>query len=213
MSSIKNLYFKLDNFELDIPELNLPEKGVTAILGSSGSGKTTFLQTLIGLHKPKNWEWKFKDETLSRLSVGERRLGVVFQSYDLFPHLTAEANILLILKARNLLKDRNEVKKQLDQYKKVLDLDSCWRTQADKLSGGEKQRVALLRALVSNPRILLLDEPFSALDADLRSEARLILKDVINQLDIPVYIVTHDKEDVEFLAQHMIRIDNGKIIK
>ncbi|MEK6629029.1 MAG: ABC transporter ATP-binding protein [Bdellovibrionota bacterium] len=213
MSSIKNLYIKFDQFELDIPELILPDKGVTAIVGSSGSGKTTFLQTLIGLHQPKNWRWTYKGEILSELSISERRLGVVFQSYDLFPHLTAEDNILLILKARSSEKNYDENKKQLEQFKKVLNLDSCWGTLADKLSGGEKQRVALLRALVSNPRILLLDEPFSALDADLRFEARQMLKKVVGQLDIPVYLVTHDKEDVEFLAQHVVRINNGKIVK
>ncbi len=211
MSSIKNLYIKFDQFELDIPELIIPDKGVTAIVGSSGSGKTTFLQTLIGLHQPKNWSWTFKGETLSDLSIGERRLGIVFQAYDLFPHLTAEDNILLILKARNSEKNYDAAKKQLEQYKKVLNLDSCWGTLADKLSGGEKQRVALLRALVSNPRILLLDEPFSALDADLRFEARQMLKKVVSQLDIPVYLVTHDKEDVEFLAQHVVCMSHGQI--
>ncbi len=211
MSSIKNLYIKFDQFELDIPELILPDKGVTAIVGSSGSGKTTFLQTMIGLHQPKNWEWTYQGEVISKLSIGERRLGVVFQAYDLFPHLSAEDNILLILRARNSEKNHDEAKNQLEQYKKVLNLASCWKTVAGNLSGGEKQRVALLRALVSNPRILLLDEPFAALDADLRSEARQMLKKVVSQLDIPVYLVTHDKEDVEFLAQHVVRMSHGKI--
>ena len=212
MSSIKNLYFKLDNFELDIPSLDIPDTGVTAIEGSSGAGKTTFLKILIGLYRPKEWTWKFKGENMNLLDINERRLGVVFQGYDLFPHLTAEDNILLVLNARNQNKDRNEVNKRLQKYKFQLSLESCWKTPAQNLSGGEKQRVALLRALISNPRILLLDEPFSALDVDLRLEARRMVKEIINQLEIPVYLVTHDKEDVEFLAQRVICMKNGKII-
>lgn len=212
MSHIKNLYIKLDNFELNIPELSIPDSGVTAILGSSGSGKTTFLKTLIGLYQPKGWIWEFKGETLSRLEIGARRLGVVFQSYDLFPHLTAEENILLVLNARNSENDRNLVNKKLQKYKFELNLEACWKTPAQKLSGGEKQRVALLRALVSNPRILLLDEPFSALDTDLRAEARRMVKELINHLEIPVYLITHDKEDVDSLAQSVIHMRNGSII-
>lgn len=212
MSYIKNLFFKMDDFELNIPELRLPEKGVTAILGSSGSGKTTFLKTLIGLYQPKGWTWTFKGETLSRLDISQRRLGVVFQSYDLFPHLTAEENVNLVLHARHTGFDRNEVKKKVQKYIAQLNLATCWNTKSNNLSGGEKQRVALLRALVSNPRILLLDEPFSAFDTDLRSEARLMVKELLNQLDIPVYLITHDKEDVDSLAENVIRLKDGKII-
>lgn len=212
MSHIKNLYYKMDDFELDIPDLRIPEKGVTAILGSSGSGKTTFLKTLIGLYQPKGWSWIFKGETLSGLNISERRLGVVFQSYDLFPHLTAEENINIVLKARHTESERKLVQKLIQKNIAQLNLGSCLKTLANNLSGGEKQRVALLRALVSNPRILLLDEPFSAFDTDLRSEARMMIKDLLKTLDIPVYLITHDKEDVESLAEHVIRMKHGKII-
>lgn len=212
MSSIKDLYIKLDSFELNIPELFLPEIGVTAIQGPSGSGKTTFLKTLIGIYQPSGWTWIFKEQVLSQLGISERRLGVVFQSYDLFPHLSAEDNILLILNARHSLQDRKDVYNKLQEYKELLNVNSCWKTVASKLSGGEQQRVALLRALVSKPRLLLLDEPFSALDYDLRSEARRLVGRVIQQLEIPVYLVTHDKEDVESLAQKIIYMQDGKII-
>lgn len=212
MAFIKNLYIKLDQFELNIAELQIPDAGVTAIQGKSGSGKTTFLKALIGLYQPEGWSWVFKDENLHQLSVSERRLGVVFQSYDLFPHLTSEENILLVLNSRNSLENRVVVNQQLQKYKEQLNLNSCWNTKAQKLSGGEKQRVALLRALISNPRLLLLDEPFSALDIDLRVEARSLVREVIKQLDIPVYLITHDREDVASLSQNTIYIENGRII-
>lgn len=204
----------MDDFELNIPELLIPEKGITAILGSSGSGKTTFLKTLIGLYQPHGWSWTFKGELLSGLDISDRRLGVVFQGYDLFPHLTAEENINLVLKARNSDKTaRLLAQNKVEKYIFQLNLESCRHTRAQNLSGGEKQRVALLRALVSNPRILLLDEPFSALDTDLRSEARLLVKEVLSQLDIPIYLVTHDKEDVSSLAENVIHLKNGKLIQ
>jgi ABC-type Fe3+/spermidine/putrescine transport system ATPase subunit len=211
MSHIKNLHIRLENFELDIPELNLAENGVTAIIGTSGSGKTTFVKTLIGLHRPKAWSWKFKGEDLDRLSISDRRLGVVFQTCDLFPHLTAEENIFLVLNARHGLEERADIREMLQKFKLKLNLESCWQTLASQLSGGEKQRVALLRALVSNPRILLLDEPFSALDSDLRMEARMIVKELIQQINIPVYLITHDQEDVKALANHIVRLKSGKI--
>ncbi len=213
MSHIKNLVLKMDDFELNIQELMIPEKGITAILGSSGSGKTTFLKTLIGLYQPRGWSWTFKGELLSALDIGQRRLGVVFQGYDLFPHLTADENINLVLKARNSEKAaRTAAQNKVEKYISQLHLERCRHTRAQNLSGGEKQRVALLRALVSNPRILLLDEPFSALDTDLRSEARLLVKELLSQLDIPVYLVTHDKEDVATLAENVIHLKNGKLI-
>ncbi len=214
MSHIKNLVLKMDDFELNIKELVIPEKGITAILGSSGSGKTTFLKTLIGLYEPQGWSWTFKGELLSGLDIGSRRLGVVFQNYDLFPHLTAEENINLVLKARNSEKAARLIaQNKVEKYISQLNLVNCRQTRAQNLSGGEKQRVALLRALVSNPRILLLDEPFAALDTDLRSEARLLVKEVLSQLDIPVYLVTHDKEDVTSLAENVIHLKNGKLIQ
>lgn len=212
MSLIKNLHYKTDQFELSIPELQLPESGVTAITGHSGAGKTTLLNILVGLTKPdSDWQWIFKGESLHKLSMGERHIGVVFQTYDLFPHLTAEENVLLVLKSRNKFADRKTALDRLESLKKSLAVESCWGTVAQNLSGGEKQRVALLRALVSKPRVLILDEPFSALDPELRAEARALVKDVISRLDIPVYLITHDQEDAQTMAQHRIVMSAGRI--
>lgn len=213
MSLVKSINFKLGSFELTIPQLEIADVGVTAIQGESGSGKTTLLNVLMGLHNPKGWEWLFKGTDLAKLDVSERRLGVVFQGYDLFPHLTAQQNIEVVLKARYSQKQNQQVQlSKLVEASEQLKLDKCWNTKAENLSGGEKQRVALLRAVFSNPRMLILDEPFSALDADLRNESRQILKNFIHKLEIPVLLVTHDAEDVAALAQHSLRMKNGRIL-
>lgn len=213
MSLIKNISLKLDSFELEIPQLEIADIGITAIQGESGSGKTTLLNVLIGLHNPVKWEWSFKGTDLAKLTMSERRLGVVFQGYDLFPHLTAQQNIEIVLKTRYPQKEEQQIQlARLADSVEQLKLHKCWTTKAESLSGGEKQRVALLRAVFSNPRILILDEPFSALDVDLRNESRQVLKNFIHKLEIPVLLVTHDAEDISVLAQHSLRMKNGRII-
>lgn len=213
MSLIKNLNlrFESDHFDLIIDELEIPDRGVTAFWGASGSGKTTLFKTLIGLYQPKDWSWIYKDIALHALSLSERRLGVVFQNYELFPHLTAAENIQLVIQARANKENLSKVMQQCELFKMRLHLESCWNTKAEKISGGEKQRVSLLRALLSQPRLLLLDEPFSALDPHLRKEARLLVKSVLEECNLPVYLITHDEADVEALAQTRIELEKGRI--
>ena len=212
MSFIKNLIYKVDDFELSIPSLEIPDEGVTALQGPSGSGKTTLLNIMVGIEIPQSWEWNFKGEKMHELEISQRRLGVVFQSYDLFPHMTAEENILIVLHARVADDRLAAAKERLERYKSKLDLQKCWTTKAANLSGGEKQRVALLRAVMSEPRMLLLDEPFSALDANLRDESRRSLKEFLDSVSVPVFLITHDKADVDALASKLIRIEAGKIV-
>lgn len=213
MSLIKNLnlHFDSDHFDLKIDELEIPDSGVTAFWGPSGSGKTTLFKTLIGLYQPAGWSWVYKNTPLHALSLSERRLGVVFQNYELFPHLTAAENIHLVMKARHDSQSLDQALQKCEAFKSRLHLESCWNTKAEKISGGEKQRVALLRALLSQPRLLLLDEPFSALDPHLRQEARTLLKSVLEEFDMPVYLITHDQADVEALAQTRIELAMGRI--
>ena len=206
MALIKNINLKFGSFELRLDQLQLPDEGVTAIQGPSGSGKTTFFNTLIGLHNPKNWSWVMQGVDLAQLNIADRRLGVVFQNFELFPHMTAEENIKIVFQARS----KNRFADSVSQYIDKLALSSCWKTRASDLSGGEKQRVALLRALVSDPRMLLLDEPFSALDPQLRIQARELVKSILLDLKIPVYLITHDESDVQFLAQHKVALQNGQ---
>jgi len=210
MSVIKNINLKLGTFHLVVDELNLSDQGVTAFLGPSGSGKSSFFNTLIGLHEPKAWSWIFKNEDLALLSVGDRKLGVVFQNYELFPHMTAKENVRIVFETRKNSDENFET--SIKDYLTKLKLEKCWNTKASLLSGGEKQRVALLRALVSRPRLLLLDEPFSALDASARGEAREIVKTLVRNLDIPVYLITHDEADVKALADRVVYIQDGRFI-
>jgi sulfate transport system ATP-binding protein/putative spermidine/putrescine transport system ATP-binding protein len=210
MSVIKNLNYSESNFLLDIPSLEISDSGVTSIQGPSGSGKTTLFNILTGILPVTGWSWNFKGEDLAKLDVSERRRGVVFQSYELFPHLTAEENIIIILRARHKSVGV-ALHEKVEKYKTTLQLHKCWKTKAAFLSGGEKQRVAFLRAVISNPRMLLLDEPFSALDEKLRGEARETLRRFLNEVDVPTLLITHDSADVEALAQHRLYLDHGKL--
>lgn len=211
MSVIKNLKYKLNDFELSADQLEWPDHGITVLQGASGSGKSTFLSLLIGTLETKTpWQWDFQGTDLCRLSISDRRLGVVFQNYELFPHMSAEENVQIVMRARHPKSEHTDMNKKIVQMKLELGLEKCWDTKAHHLSGGEKQRVALLRAVISRPRLLLLDEPFSALDENLREEARLLLKSFIERVGIPALVITHDEKDVKALAHAVFHLENGR---
>ncbi len=211
MSIIKNLVKRYDDdFLLEIPDWKIADQGVTALWGPSGAGKTTVLRLLCGIEECEGWSWDFKGIDLARLQPPARRLGVVFQSYELFPHLSARKNILFAAEARKI--PAAKAKENLDKYISVLSLSHCIDRKAEVLSGGEKQRVALARALMGEPRFLLLDEPFSALDSGLRAEARSYVKQVLSNEDIPALLITHDQEDLRVLADHVVEIKAGRLV-
>lgn len=209
MSLVENLRHDYGDFKLDIPKWEILDSGVTALVGPSGSGKTSVFRMLLGLEKNTQFSWDFKGQDLAKLKTPARRLGVVFQSYDLFPHMTAQENILFAAKARKVPTDR--AAKRLKELSQILQMDSFLDRKASLCSGGEKQRIALARAIIGEPQILLLDEPFSALDANLRQESRKLVKELIAREGIPTVLVTHDKEDVEFLADKVTYIRDGVI--
>ncbi|MBC7752829.1 MAG: ATP-binding cassette domain-containing protein [Moraxellaceae bacterium] len=210
MSLIKDLNFSLDGFQIDIPHLELSDEGVTAVTGHSGSGKTTFFKILLGLYQPQNWSWKLHDREMSQLKIDERDLGVVFQNYELFPHLTAEENIKLIMRSRGNFNSQSQ--EMLEHFKHALKLEKCWNTKSKKLSGGEQQRVALLRAVLSKPQLILLDEPFSALDHEVKQEAYGIVQRVLNEIRVPALIITHNIEEAKRFTSRIIEFKNGKIV-
>lgn len=209
MSLVENLKYKYQDFVIDVPRWEILDHGVTVLSGPSGSGKTTIFRLLLGLEKSKGFSWKFGSENLAQLSVRERRIGVVFQSLDLFPHMTVEQNILFAAQARGI--DMQVAKSEMLVHLKRLGISQLHEKSVQKISGGEKQRVAICRALIGKPRILFLDEPFSALDSEIRQESRLLIKEFINEQAIPTLLVTHDKEDVHVLADKISYIKNGLI--
>lgn len=197
------------DFKIDIPFWEILDQGVTVLMGPSGSGKTSVFRILLGLEPCPGMKWNMNGTDLAKLKTPERRLGVVFQTLDLFPHLTASENIMFAARARNV--DESKALNRLKELSAELQMNSFLERPASVLSGGEKQRVAMARAIIGEPRLLLLDEPFSALDQELRGESRKLVKRVIEAEKIPTLLVTHDPQDVEILANKVSHIRNGRL--
>jgi sulfate transport system ATP-binding protein/putative spermidine/putrescine transport system ATP-binding protein len=210
MSHVKNLIRDYDGFKIDIPEWEIADRGITALWGPSGAGKTSVFRLMIGLEPCPALEWKFGAEDLAKLPVPARRVGVVFQSFELFPHMTAEENILFAARSRRL--EQAERAERLKELTADLRLGGCIGRRAGLLSGGEAQRVALARAVIAKPRFLFLDEPFSALDNELKAEARALVRKVIDKFAIPTLLITHDENDLQTLAGTVVKIRDGKLV-
>ncbi|WP_197273096.1 ATP-binding cassette domain-containing protein [Lagierella massiliensis] len=196
---------ELELFKLDI-KFNIG-KEVLAIQGASGSGKTTILNIIAGLVKADRSEIANGDVILESsnkkiyLPSRNRNVGYMFQNYGLFPHLNVEKNIKFAMKDNELY----------DILLDVLNLTDLLKRYPSDISGGEKQRVALLRTLVTKPEVLLMDEPFSALDTELKEKLYPSFGELIKSLDIPVLIITHDNDEAKILADKIIHIDKGRI--
>lgn len=211
MSSVQNLRKDYGDFVIDIPEWQIADSGITALIGPSGSGKTSVFRLLCGLDRPDSLIWNFGNLDLAALPMGQRRIGVVFQTWDLFPHLTAKQNLVFAANARGIPKDRMEA--NIKRLSQALHMTGFLDRKAEKLSGGEQQRTAIARALIGEPRIVFLDEAFSALDHENRSEARQLVKQVLAETKTPALLVTHDAEDVRDLADHSFRIQSGRLFR
>lgn len=208
MSWVKNLRADYGDFRIEIPSWKILDEGVTALWGPSGAGKTSVFRLLLGLDKAEpGFTWEFRGEDLAALPTPQRRLGVVFQSLELFPHMTARENILFAAEARKL----GDVSEHFNALVSRLSLGSFLERRASVLSGGERQRVALARALIGRPRLLFLDEPFSALDADLRAGARELVRSAIKAEGLPTVLITHDRTDIDALATKITEIHDGRI--
>ena len=210
MSLIKNIFIDFGHFKLDIPKLSLSDKGIIAVVGPSGSGKTTFLKVLLGLQGCSSFHWNFKGKDLSRMPIEEKQLGFVFQDSDIFPHMSVEENMKFAGKPRH--KSKESLNDIFTHLTGILDITHLLKQRASHLSGGERQRLAIANALMTHPKVLLLDEPFSCLDERRHEAARSLIKKISIDFDIPVIMVTHDKKDVEQIANQVITIENGKIV-
>jgi sulfate transport system ATP-binding protein/putative spermidine/putrescine transport system ATP-binding protein len=210
VSLVENLKKNYDGFELNIPRWEILDQGITALWGASGAGKTSVFRILLGLEECRGYSWKWGKEDLARTPTPKKNLGVVFQSLELFPHMTARENIFFGAKARKI--DAAEARERFHEMEQVLSLSPFLDRKTELLSGGEKQRVALARALMTFSRMLLLDEPFSALDESMKAEARVLLKKLLRETQIPALLITHDERDLKELADKITHIKDGHLI-
>jgi sulfate/thiosulfate transport system ATP-binding protein len=193
--------------------LSIPSGALVALLGPSGSGKTTLLRILGGLEFPTSGRVLFDTKDATGLSVQERRAGFVFQSYALFRHMTVFENIAYGLRARPR-KSRPaepEIQRRVTKLLELIQLPEIGKRYPAQLSGGQRQRVALARALAIEPRMLLLDEPFGALDARVRKELRQGLREIHDQTGLTTVFVTHDQDEAMELADRVVVMSMGRI--
>lgn len=184
---------------------------LVALLGASGCGKTTVLKIIAGLHEAEAGEIQLDGKNITNIPAEKRGTAMVFQKPLLFPYLTVAENIAFGLKMRNLAK--NEIREKVAENLQLVQLEGFETRLPHQLSGGQEQRVSLARALVTNPRILLLDEPFSALDAELRVEMRNLVRKLQRRLKITTVFVTHDQEEAVALADRIAFIDGGELVQ
>jgi molybdate transport system ATP-binding protein len=200
-------------FTVDV-DLLLPGRGVTALYGHSGSGKTTCLRCIAGLEKPRQGFIRINDEVWQDSSKGlflaphKRALGYVFQEASLFPHLSVRGNLEFGL--RRIPANQRHV--DLQHAAALLGIEHLLERRPDNLSGGERQRVGIARALLTSPRLLLLDEPLAALDAKRKSEILPYLERLHDELDIPMLYVSHSQDEVARLADHLVLLSDGKAL-
>ncbi len=193
--------------------LEIKSGELVALLGPSGSGKTTLLRILAGLDFPNAGRVMFGGEDALRLTVQQRNVGFVFQNYALFRHMRVFDNIAFGLDVRPAARrpSKAEIKSRVLELLKLVQLDGLDQRFPSQLSGGQRQRVALARALAIEPRILLLDEPFGALDAKVRRELRRWLREIHDQTGHTTVFVTHDQEEAIELADRIVVLNHGKI--
>jgi len=207
--------FRVDyaGFALDV-DLTLPGHGVTALFGHSGSGKTTCLRCVAGLERAQEGRLEINGELWQDTAAGvflpthKRPLGYVFQEASLFPHLSVRRNLEYGMRRAGALEDR----RAWDQAMELLGIAHLLNRMPDRLSGGERQRVGIARALLTRPRLLLMDEPLAALDLKRKSEILPYLERLHDELDIPVLYVSHSPDEVARLADHVVLLDQGKVV-
>jgi sulfate/thiosulfate transport system ATP-binding protein len=194
---------------LDDVSIEAPSGGLLALLGPSGSGKTTLLRIIAGLEPPDAGTILFHDDNITDRSARDRNVGFVFQHYALFRHMTVFENIAFGLWVRNWYAGR--VRERVHELLHLIRLEGLGDRYPSQLSGGQRQRVALARALAPQPRLLLLDEPFGALDAKVRQELRAALRRLHDELHVTSIFVTHDQEEAFEVADTVVVMNGGRV--
>jgi len=207
---IENLTKKINHSTiLDCINLEIKTGHLVPLLGPSGSGKSTLLKIIAGLDKPNSGTIWLSGKECTDASIQSRQIGFVFQNYALFNHLTVFQNIAFGLQLRNLTKV--QIVDRVKLLLKLIQLEKFANSLPFHLSGGQRQRVALARALAIEPSVLLLDEPFGALDIQVRKDLRIWLKKLHEQVSVTTLFVTHDQQDAIELANEVIILNQGKI--
>lgn len=210
MLRLEHVSKRLGDFQLKDINIELSEGEYFLILGPTGAGKTVVLETIAGMYQPDQGEIWFGSKNLSKLYPEQREVGFVYQDYALFPHLTVAENIIFGLKLRKT--PEQESKEKLRDIAAMLGIEHLYKRRPFALSGGEQQRVALARALITSPKILLLDEPLSALDPCTKEMMQGELKKIHSTFNTTVLHITHDFSEALSLADRVAVMQNGEIV-
>jgi sulfate transport system ATP-binding protein len=189
--------------------VDIPTGSLTALLGPSGGGKSTLLRVIAGLEKPDSGRVEIEGREANQLPVQERGVGFVFQHYAAFKHLTVARNVAFGLEIRK--RPKAEIKRRVTELLELVHLENFAHRYPSQLSGGQRQRMALARALAVEPAVLLLDEPFGALDAQVRKELRIWLRKLHEEVHVTTVFVTHDQEEAMEVADSIVVMANGKV--
>ena len=203
-----NKHFKDFHASKDI-NISIPKGKLVALLGPSGSGKTTILRMIAGLENPDSGEIIIDGKVVNNIPGSERGIGFVFQNYALFRYMTVYDNIAFGRRVKKT--PEKEIKERVTELLKLISCEGLEKRYPSQLSGGQRQRVAFARALAPNPQILLLDEPFAAIDAKVRLELRTWLKQMITKLQITSIFVTHDQDEAIEVADEIIVTNQGRV--
>jgi sulfate transport system ATP-binding protein len=207
---VKNITKKFGAFTaLDNVSLEVPNGSLLALLGPSGSGKTTLLRIIAGLEVPDSGSVVCQDEDITRQSARDRNVGFVFQHYALFRHMNVFENVAFGMRVRK--QPKKLIHDRVSELLHLVRLDGLERRYPSQLSGGQRQRVALARALAIQPKVLLLDEPFGALDAKVRQELRSWLRRLHHEINMTSVFVTHDQEEAFEVADRVVVMNQGRI--
>jgi sulfate transport system ATP-binding protein len=198
-----------DFVALDDVSVAIPEGSLTALLGPSGSGKSTLLRVIAGLEEPDRGQVLLGDDDVTHQPARARGVGMVFQHYAAFKHMTVWENVAFGLKVRKRPKD--EIRARVHDLLELVQLEGLAKRYPAQLSGGQRQRMALARALAVDPEVLLLDEPFGALDARVRKELRAWLLRLHDEVHVTTIIVTHDQEEAMEVAGQIVVINQGRV--
>jgi sulfate/thiosulfate transport system ATP-binding protein len=208
--TVENATKRFDDFvALNDVSIDVPDGSLTALLGPSGSGKSTLLRVIAGLEEPDSGRVVISDQDMTHVSVQDRNVGFCFQHYAAFKHMTVGNNVAFGLSIRK--RPKEEIRARVHELLTLVQLEGLIDRYPSQLSGGQRQRMALARALAVEPKVLLLDEPFGALDARVRTELRQWLRRLHDEVHVTTIFVTHDQEEAMDVAEQIVVMNDGAV--